>query len=319
MKKIFKSDFRVTQAYGVNYDYYKQFGLAGHEGLDIIPVNLNDWAVLSPEGDGEVVKDIDNPKDGGAYGNTITIWYRKLKIALQFCHLAKNFVSIGDKISKGQEIGIMGATGNTNGAHVHLNLFQVDDNGVRLNKSNGFLGGVDPLPYLQAGDDQTIPVLKKDFERIVTKSGYYDKTVEYLSLGNPADTPFEKVQSTIQGYKSRSTDLSNQLTAAQAELKNREEQVARLKGECQESEKLRLDLNSRLNEALKKANEVTGVYEGQLKSKQEVINGLARDKGNLNTQIAALQAENQKLKISTTTGLTISDLFNALAMKFAGK
>lgn len=315
MKEVFKSDFKITQAFGVNKEYYQQFGLAGHEGIDLIPTNLSDWTIISPENDGQVVKDIDYPMQGGAYGITMTIWYPKLKIALQFCHLSNNFVKIGDDVQKGQEIGVMGDTGNTNGAHLHLNRFEVDENGIRLNKNNGYLGGTDPLPYLQAEDEQTIPVPKNDFVRIVSKSSNYDKVVEYLSLGNPDETPYDKVQSAIGGYKSRATDLDNQLTKALADAKNREEQVARLKEECQQSEVLRLEINSKLADAMKKINEMSLVYEDQLKSKQIVIDGLAKEKGTLNTEIATQKQEIAKLKNTAAHGLSVYDILLLLLQK----
>src|SRR3990167_6268314 len=114
MKKIFNSPFRVTQAFSVNADYYKQFGLKGHEGLDLVP-SASDWTIISPLDEGGVVKDIDDPKQGGAYGITCTIWYPKAKIALQFCHMSKNDLKVGDTVALGQTIGTMGFTGNTQG------------------------------------------------------------------------------------------------------------------------------------------------------------------------------------------------------------
>lgn len=316
MRSIFNSPYVVTQAFGVNYDYYKQFGLPGHEGIDLIPQDLNDWTVISPEGDGQVVRDIDDPKQGGAYGNTVTIWYPKLKIALQFCHLRSNNLKVGDKVAKHQAIGVMGNTGNTNGAHVHLNLFEVDDNGVRLNKGNGYLGGINPLPFLQAGEsNQMIPVPAKDFERIVTKSGDHDKTVEYLSLGNPDDTRFEKIKAAIGGIKSRSTDLEKQLATQTSEVKNREEQVSRLKDQVTESENLRKELVGKLNDALKGNASVVGVYEGQLKQKQTVIDEYAKAKGALATELEIAKVEIKKLKDASTAGLSLFDVVTLLVEK----
>lgn len=146
MRQIFRSKFKVTQEFGVNPEYYKKFGLTAHEGIDIIPTG-SDWTVYALE-DGVVVKDEDNAKSG-AYGKYVTIWHPSIKKATQYCHLASNIVDNGMQVKKDQAIGIMGATGNTNGAHLHLNLFNVDENGVRLNKDNGYLGGTNPLPFLE--------------------------------------------------------------------------------------------------------------------------------------------------------------------------
>lgn len=146
----FKTNYKVTQLFGVNKDDYKQFGIEGHEGIDLIPEG-SDWSVLCLA-DGQVVTDIDMAAKGGAYGVTVTVWHPQLKKATQYCHLRSNVVNVGQQIKKGEKLGVMGNTGNTSGAHLHLNLFDVDTNGIRLNKGNGFLGGTDPFPFLKAGD-----------------------------------------------------------------------------------------------------------------------------------------------------------------------
>lgn len=147
MRKIFNSQFRITQKFAVNPEYYKQFGLKGHEGLDVVPTGA-DWTVLCLE-DGVIVRDIDDATLGKNYGKNVTVWHPSIGKATQYCHLAENFVKMGDRLSKGDPIGKMGSTGNTSGAHVHLNLFEVDGNGIRLNRENGYFGGIDPQPFLQ--------------------------------------------------------------------------------------------------------------------------------------------------------------------------
>lgn len=166
MRQIFRSKFKVTQEFGVNPEYYKKFGLTAHEGIDIIPTG-SDWTVYALE-DGVVVKDEDNAKSG-AYGKYVTIWHPSIKKATQYCHLASNIVDNGIQVKKGQAIGVMGSTGNTSGAHVHLNLFNVDDNGVRLNRDNGYLGGINPLPFLEevevVDNQKLIDELRNDRDR----------------------------------------------------------------------------------------------------------------------------------------------------------
>lgn len=148
MIKVFNSPFRVTQKFGINSDYYKQFGLTGHEGLDLVPTS-SDWSVYSLPYKGKVVKDIDMASKGGAYGITDTIWYPEIGEAWQYCHLKTNTLYEGQEIDPGIYIGQMGDTGNTKGAHLHVNRFKVNVNGIRLNKDNGTLGGIDPLPFLE--------------------------------------------------------------------------------------------------------------------------------------------------------------------------
>lgn len=156
MRKLFDSQFRVTQAFGVNAAYYKQFNLRAHEGVDIIPTG-NSRLIFSLE-DGIVVKDDDiagNPRTD-AYGINITIWSPKIKKAFQYCHLVVNYFALGDEVKKGDPVGVMGGTGNVQGDHLHLNMFEVDEEGYRKNRDNGYNGGVDPLPFLQQDDAPVI-------------------------------------------------------------------------------------------------------------------------------------------------------------------
>ena|SRR3990167_4016829 len=64
MRKVFNTQFKITQGFGLNSAYYSQFGLSGHEVIDLIPSG-SDWTVLCLE-DGKVVKDIDMKDKGGA-------------------------------------------------------------------------------------------------------------------------------------------------------------------------------------------------------------------------------------------------------------
>jgi septal ring factor EnvC (AmiA/AmiB activator) len=322
MNLPFKGGNTITQSYGQRPEYYKQFGLSGHEGVDIIPSDP-DRTIYAVE-DGEVVRDIDDPRSG-AYGIYCVLLNRATGRAWWYCHESVNDVVMGQQFKKGDRIAVMGGTGNVSGDHLHLGLRLADAQGNALNTNNGFQGFIDPLPVLNelngaANQPDSVVVAGDVFLKLVGNSTKWDATVQALGITtDPKDTSIETVKSTLGGFKSRITDLTNQLTVATTEVTNREEQVARLKVQCQDSDKLRLELNSKLNDALKRANETAGVYEGQLAGKQAVIDGLGKEKGALNTKVAALQAENQKLKANAAGSLSISDLFTALAKKFAGK
>lgn len=148
MIRVFNSPFKVTQKFGVNRIYYAQFDLEGHEGLDLVPTGF-DWSVYSLPYRGQVVKDIDMESKGGAYGIHCTIWYPEIGEAWMYCHLRSNSTYEGQQLDPETNIGQMGDTGNTEGAHLHINRFKVNSLGYRLNRNNGFLGGIDPLPFLE--------------------------------------------------------------------------------------------------------------------------------------------------------------------------
>lgn len=162
----FKKGFKITQLYGNDVPYYSQVSggklTLGHEGLDLIPIDLNDWDIYAIE-EGVVVRDTDLPRDFGAYGNLVVIWNEKHKRAWWYAHNSNNLVSMGQKISSGQKISKMGTTGNSTGAHLHLGLRESDAQGNPINTNNGNLGYIDPLPIVIKLTDPT----------------YNDSTMEY--------------------------------------------------------------------------------------------------------------------------------------------
>lgn len=250
------------------------------------------------------------------YGNYIKIDHGNGYSTL-YAHLKylSSKITVGTKVTKGQLIAEVGSTGNSTGNHLHwetrLNEQTFDPS---TNFDGGFTAYEDKVPAAQVAVEADV------YPHIIHGSTEWDKASQkYLPDRNPRDTQAEDLDRVVAGIRSRTTDLEKQLADAQVEVANREEQVARLKAQCQESENLRLDLNKSLNDTLKKLSEVAGVYEGQLKDKQGTIDRMAKEKGTLNKQVAQLQTEIQNLKTKTVTALTISDLFMALAVKFAGK
>ena len=78
--------------------------------------------------------------EAGACGNLITIDHGN-GLVTKYMHHEEIYVKEGDKVEKGQQIGVSGTTGNSTGNHLH---FQVEEEGR----------AVDPLKYLQAGVEE---------------------------------------------------------------------------------------------------------------------------------------------------------------------
>ena len=115
----------ITQAFGVNEDFYKRFNLPGHEGIDMrAPLDQPIIAVW----DGEVSR----VGWHQAYGNHIrlnhhikfptgeTVHYESV-----YAHFSMpSELKIGDKVRQGEVIGAADATGNSKGHHLHFNMKQ---------------------------------------------------------------------------------------------------------------------------------------------------------------------------------------------------
>lgn len=202
----FNSKYKTTQAFGVNAEYYKKFGLAGHEGIDLIPTG-SVWDVYSLT-DGVVVNETDDPRSG-AYGIWLTVWCPTKDIALQYCHLKENYVKAGDKITKGQKIGVMGSTGNSTGPHLHLNLFAVDDNGVRLNRNNGYNGGINPLPLLET-EDVEVPNTQAELDKL------REQRDDNWNLYTESQKELEQARKTLQELNVEYEGIKQELTSYKA-------------------------------------------------------------------------------------------------------
>lgn len=145
LSDLFEGNYKISQDFGANPAYYAQWGLAGHEGTDFAtPIGVN---VLAPF-DGFILQDQDNPRSG-EYGEYVVIWDPVQKCAVWYCHLDSNFVSLGQKVTKGQIVGKTGNSGNTTGPHLHVNFVITDAYGNRLNTNNGFGGNIDLMKNVQ--------------------------------------------------------------------------------------------------------------------------------------------------------------------------
>ncbi|NUP30807.1 MAG: peptidoglycan DD-metalloendopeptidase family protein, partial [Streptomycetaceae bacterium] len=76
---------------------------------------------------------------GGAYGNEVVIKHADGKYT-QYGHLSSISVSVGQKVSTGQQIGLSGSTGNSTGPHLHFE--------VRTGPAYG--SDINPISYLRA-------------------------------------------------------------------------------------------------------------------------------------------------------------------------
>jgi murein DD-endopeptidase MepM/ murein hydrolase activator NlpD len=122
-------DYRITSGYGVRLDPFKKRP-ASHHGIDFAgPAG----AKIYSANDG-VVKRAGRV---GAYGLLVEIDHGA-SISTRYGHLSKILVEKGQKIRKGQVIGVQGSTGRSTGAHLH---YEVRFQGATINPKNFLKAG----------------------------------------------------------------------------------------------------------------------------------------------------------------------------------
>ena len=116
MIPCFKGKFKMTSNYGYRTMNGKQ---EWHPGYDLVAID--DWNIYAPC-DGVIAS------SGRVYTGTTAEWgnYIKLNTAdgysIFMCHLASRCVVKGQKVKKGDKLGVMGSTGKSTGPHVHYEI-----------------------------------------------------------------------------------------------------------------------------------------------------------------------------------------------------
>lgn len=131
MNICFKGKFKVTSGYRLPER-------PAHYGIDL--VGLSDKTVYAPcdgvIGSSTIVTDKANKT--WEWGNYVRLDTSDGKYSIFLCHLASRAVVKGQKVKKGDKLGVMGNTGKSSGAHTH---FEVRKKGtsVRVNPAD-FIG-----------------------------------------------------------------------------------------------------------------------------------------------------------------------------------
>ena len=120
-----------TSSYGVRSDPFRGTR-AMHAGIDLAgPVGTPIYATA----DGVVGR---SEYHNGGYGNLVELEHGR-GIQTRYGHLSKLLVSPGQRVKRGDKIGLMGSTGRSTGSHLHYE--------VRLDGK-----AVNPVPFMQSAD-----------------------------------------------------------------------------------------------------------------------------------------------------------------------
>ncbi len=136
----------VTQQFGKRPEVYGQWGLPGHNGLDMRV--LSSGTAINAAWDGKVIQiGIDS---GGGYGNYVATEgvYEGVKYIFMYAHLQyPSKLRLGDKIRAGRFIGPAGSTGFSSGAHLHFHMRTLEGEYPPVGQEAWPRQYVDPEPF----------------------------------------------------------------------------------------------------------------------------------------------------------------------------
>ncbi|MBO4352140.1 MAG: peptidoglycan DD-metalloendopeptidase family protein [Eggerthellaceae bacterium] len=108
---------------------YRTFDYSFHKGIDLAAAEGTPY--YAADSGTVIYATYDGGYNGGA-GNWIVITHGN-GIVTKYMHSSAVYVSVGEYVERGQNIGAVGNTGNSFGAHLH---FQVEVDGVAINPLN---------------------------------------------------------------------------------------------------------------------------------------------------------------------------------------
>jgi len=139
-------NWRITQHFGEHPEWYAQYGLAGHEGVDF---GVPEGTPVYASHNGMAI-----PAIGTTYGKQV--WVYGDGLTTVYAHLSRFAIEeSGRAVHAGELIGYSGHTGNCrssvggNGDHLHEGLKKSGE------FVEGFRGWIDPEPYLPKRGNMT--------------------------------------------------------------------------------------------------------------------------------------------------------------------
>jgi len=136
---------RISQSFGENPAYYAQYGLDGHNGVDLAAHNSAHYLRYHGSRVLALAEGVAWVGQSDGYGTYVYITNDDVHVV--YAHLADVAVRSGDTVRQGQMIGRVGYSGTTlppdaRGTHLHIGVRPVP-----LRLDNGMRGYVDPEEY----------------------------------------------------------------------------------------------------------------------------------------------------------------------------
>lgn len=170
--------FTISQKFGGNQDFYKQYGLIGHNGWDLSVPNGTDVYATH---DGEITyAGLDGANGVIVVMKTLQEYdYNEGKsfYKTHYGHLKSGsvIVTVGQKVKKGEKIAESNNTGASSGPHVHFGIKPImkgeaDWQWFNLEQDKGYNGAIDPAPYF----DGSLPIVKDSTKFLAMQQAILD-------------------------------------------------------------------------------------------------------------------------------------------------
>lgn len=152
-----------------------------------------------------------------------------------YWHLDSVSVKVGDKVSKGQKVGVRGNTGYSSGVHLHFQMMKIEKGAKLPSYTEWSKYSFDPVPYINVYDD------------IQTFDDASVYVLNHVKKGVTSDNNM--------------CDLELQIDLLNAELKERDKTILTLK-----------DMNRTLDDANKSLREENEILQEKIDNIKEIIN-----------------------------------------------
>jgi len=166
---------------------------------------------------------------------------------------------------------------------------------------------------------QEICIDGKLYEHLVNGASVRKDVATYLEISDPDNTPFDKIQSVIVGYKSLVTDSQNKaneantkLAIANTEIVNLKDKIANMTSECQKSYSLLEAEYKALIEKSKTDEKLKGEYQGMIDEYAGKVRELEKAGGQKDLQITALTSKVEVLTKNQAKSYKLGELLGLI-------
>lgn len=209
--KDFKWNENISQLFGVNRAVYEaKIGTPGHNGLDFIVRDAKrgyGTPIISATS-GKVTKVFDSMTDTRGAGIYIQQTNGNEIIETVYWHLSEIIVKVGERVTEGQVIGLMGNNGFVmpkptpdrpyDGTHLHFAVRRYINH---FSKNNDYRGFIDPTPLLFSVGEK-LPI-RLDYNLFVGRGGDSVSWLQTILKIEFPDITFEPI-----GYFGNQTRLA---------------------------------------------------------------------------------------------------------------